>query len=51
MKERLKVADKKVKLTNEIIEGIRLIKMYAWQDAFKKMVEIHRKREMSLLLK
>lgn len=30
-----KVIDERVKLTNEVIEGIRLIKMYAWEEAFK----------------
>jgi hypothetical protein len=28
----------RVKLTNELIEGIRLIKLYAWEETFKKMI-------------
>ena len=32
-------ADKRVKLVNELISGIRIIKFYAWEKPFKKMIE------------
>ncbi len=35
--------DERVKLTTELIEGIRYIKLYGWELAFKKMV--HKIRE------
>lgn len=38
MKEIKVLSDKRIKLTSELIEGIRLIKMYAWEEAFKKMI-------------
>ncbi|CAD8103786.1 unnamed protein product [Paramecium sonneborni] len=43
--------DHRLKLTNELIEGIRLIKMYAWEQAFYKMISIMRKKEYICLLK
>ena len=39
---RLKAAretDKRIKVMNEVISGIRAIKMYAWEKAFKRMVD------------
>ena len=33
-----KVTDVRVKVMNEVITGIRVIKMYGWEDAFHKMV-------------
>ncbi|CAD8192264.1 unnamed protein product [Paramecium octaurelia] len=43
--------DKRFKITNELIEGIRLIKMYAWEQAFKKMILTARREEFICLLK
>ncbi|CAD8180189.1 unnamed protein product [Paramecium pentaurelia] len=43
--------DKRFKITNELIEGIRLIKMYAWEQAFKQMILTARREEFICLLK
>ena len=32
------MADRRVKVMNEVISGIRVIKMYAWEYAFKDLV-------------
>ena len=32
------MTDQRVKVMNEVITGIRVIKMYAWEHAFKKVV-------------
>ena len=32
------VTDKRIKVMNEVITGIRVIKMYAWEYAFKRVV-------------
>ena len=32
------LTDKRVKVMNEVITGIRVIKMYAWEYAFKDLV-------------
>jgi len=49
----LKVAetDKRVKLMNEILAGIRVIKYYAWEAAFTKKIDQVRKDEVRLLRK
>ena len=37
-----KVSDLRVKMMNEILIGIRIIKYYAWEDAFQeKVMSIH----------
>ena len=33
------VTDKRVKVMNELISGVRLIKMYAWEWAFREYVK------------
>ena len=37
------MTDKRVKVMNEIISGMRLIKMYAWEWAFHEYVKKIRK--------
>ncbi|GJQ86453.1 hypothetical protein Trydic_g10360 [Trypoxylus dichotomus] len=46
---RLKVAlktDERVRLMNEVISGIQVIKMYAWEKSFAKLIAIARKQEI-----
>ncbi|EAR99967.2 ABC transporter family protein (macronuclear) [Tetrahymena thermophila SB210] len=46
-KAKASLVDQRVKFTNEIIEGIRLIKMYAWEEAFVHLVQTLRKTELT----
>lgn len=38
-------SDKRLKITNELVDGIRLMKMYAWENAFKKVIKVIRMKE------
>lgn len=38
-----KATDYRVKIMNEITSGIQVIKMYAWERPFEKIVELARK--------
>lgn len=45
--QRSQLSDKRVKLINEAVEGIRLIKMYGWESAFSTLVQSFRINEVS----
>ena len=38
--------DERIKLCTEIIEGIKFIKLYGWETAFKKIIQTLRKEEL-----
>ncbi|CAH1980241.1 unnamed protein product [Acanthoscelides obtectus] len=41
--------DQRVRLMNEVISGIQVIKMYTWEEAFAKAVELVRRNEMTCI--
>lgn len=43
--------DRRVRMMNEIIAGIQVIKMYAWEQPFEKLVASTRASEMSVIRK
>ena len=43
-------SDTRIKLTNELIHGIRIIKYYVWEKPFMKRIDDARERELSTLV-
>ncbi|XP_064413746.1 multidrug resistance-associated protein 4 isoform X2 [Latimeria chalumnae] len=43
--------DSRIKTMNEVISGIRIIKMYAWEKPFAELVHDIRRKEISKILK
>ncbi len=41
--------DKRLKLTNELLQGIRIVKYYAWENAFKANIESKRDVELKYI--
>lgn len=37
------ITDRRVRIMNEVIVGVRVIKMYAWEYAFKRVVKALRR--------
>lgn len=42
----MKEKDNRIKIMNEILNGIRVLKLYAWELGFKKVVDAIRTREL-----
>lgn len=47
--ENLKFTDRRVKLTNEILQGIRAVKSYNWEKPFQEKLQNLRVKELELL--
>eukprot|EP00981_Chlorochromonas_danica_P011662 scaffold4203_cov166-Ochromonas_danica.AAC.8 len=47
--ENLKFTDRRVKLTNEILQGIRAVKSYNWEKPFQEKLQNIRVKELELL--
>ncbi|KAK1938127.1 ABC transporter C family member 3 [Phytophthora citrophthora] len=50
-KRLLKVIDERVKVTSETLQGIRVMKFYAWEESLAQRVEKLRVKEVTLLRK
>lgn len=48
-RKKVLITDIRVKLMNEILSGIRIIKYYAWEKAFAEKVTLVREKELKLL--
>ncbi|KAK2495393.1 hypothetical protein MC885_003839 [Smutsia gigantea] len=45
----LEYSNERLKQTNELLRGIKLLKLYAWENIFRTRVEITRRKEMTSL--
>ncbi|XP_072240641.1 ATP-binding cassette sub-family C member 4-like [Leuresthes tenuis] len=45
------VTDERIRMMNEVVSGIRIIKMYAWEKPFSALVTEVRRKEISQILK
>ncbi|KAM4045857.1 ATP-binding cassette sub-family C member 2-like [Anomaloglossus baeobatrachus] len=48
-KSHLKSKDQRIKLLNEILHGIKILKLYAWEPSYQRKVVDIREREMEVL--
>ncbi|XP_024120754.1 canalicular multispecific organic anion transporter 2 isoform X2 [Oryzias melastigma] len=49
--EQMQHKDARIKLMNEILNGIKVLKLYAWEDSFKQKVLDIRQKELNVLRK
>lgn len=45
----MKEKDKRVKLMSEILNGMKVLKLYAWEESFTRIISGIRKEELTLL--
>ncbi|KAG0301922.1 hypothetical protein BGZ98_007943 [Dissophora globulifera] len=46
---KLEAMDHRVRLMNEILAGMKVIKLYGWEDSFMDRVRVFRNRELSMI--
>jgi len=51
MKKRVKITDKRVRLTTEVLQGIRLIKAYGWEAFYTHQITRLRQQEIKCIRK
>ncbi|KAJ7984782.1 hypothetical protein DPEC_G00358350 [Dallia pectoralis] len=49
--EQMQYKDSRIKLMNEILNGIKVLKLYAWENSFKEKVLEIRQKELNVLRK
>ena len=49
--DEMKVKDIRMKLINELLTGMKIVKLYAWEEAFLARISAERQKEISILRK
>ncbi|GMR37868.1 hypothetical protein PMAYCL1PPCAC_08063, partial [Pristionchus mayeri] len=47
----MKLKDERVKMVNEVLNGMKVVKLYAWEEPMEKHIEGIRERELALIRK
>lgn len=47
--KQMKKKDQRVKIMNEILSGIKVLKLYAWEPSFEKSVQTIREKELQII--
>ncbi|GMS97817.1 hypothetical protein PENTCL1PPCAC_19992 [Pristionchus entomophagus] len=47
--KQMKVKDERTKICNEVLNGIKLIKLYSWEEAFEEKINALREQEVQFL--
>lgn len=47
----VKFIDARIKTINEILQSMKVIKLYAWEDSFAQRVSEARQRELDIMMK
>lgn len=47
----MKQKDRRIKLLSEVLNGIKALKLYAWEDSFNSLITEARKSELQTLRK
>lgn len=50
-KTKYEIQDSRIKMMNEILNGIRVIKFYGWEESFQRLVKKLRNKEIRNLIK
>ncbi len=50
-RKKFELQDSRIKMMNEILNGIRVIKFYGWEESFKNLIEKLRCKEVSNLIR
>uniref|UniRef100_A0A7E4ZTZ1 Multidrug resistance-associated protein 1 n=1 Tax=Panagrellus redivivus TaxID=6233 RepID=A0A7E4ZTZ1_PANRE len=51
MAQQMKLKDERTKIVNELLNGIKVIKLYAWEIPMQALIEQIRKKELNCILK
>lgn len=45
----MKIKDERLKLINDVLSGMRVLKLYAWEESMEQLIAKLRKRELYVL--
>lgn len=47
----MRVNDQRVKMMSEVLRGVKVIKMNAWEESFMEKIDVIRKKELAIMRK